>query len=53
MKDKLEEKMYYTGIGFALSFVNLLLLETKFSLFGAGCAVLGIVFFVKALRIKL
>jgi hypothetical protein len=53
MKDKLEQKMYYTLVGFILSFVNLLLIETRFNFFGVICALFGVMFFVKALRIKL
>lgn len=49
---KLQEKLYLTTIGYGFAGANFLLIDTRFWMVGVGFGVLGLVFFIKALRIK-
>jgi len=49
---KLQEKLYYTTIGYGFTGANFLLIGTRFWMVGVGFGVLGAMFFIKALRTK-
>lgn len=48
----MSQKMYYTTIGYLLTFVNILLIETKFNIVGLFFGVSAIFYFLKALSIR-
>jgi|GEM_PF-5489957 hypothetical protein len=49
---KLQEKMYYTTCGYILCIGNILLLDTRFNLFGLGLGFASAYMFIRALLIK-
>lgn len=52
MSQQLKDKFFYTVCGYLLAGVNYLLMDTRFNLFGIGAGIVGLIFFIKALRIK-
>jgi len=48
----MNDKFYYTTVGFLLTFANILLIETRFNIVGIGFGFLSIIFFIKAIRTK-
>jgi hypothetical protein len=48
----MNDKMIYTTAGFALSFVNILLIETRFTIVGMFFGFVACGFFIKAIRTK-
>jgi len=50
--NKLQEKLYYTTIGYGFTGANLLLIGTRFWIVGIGFGFVSAVFLIKALRIK-
>jgi hypothetical protein len=49
----MNEKLYYTTLGFLLTFANILLIETRFNIVGIGFGFTAAYFFIKAIRVKL
>lgn len=49
----MNDKFYYTSLGFLLTFANILLIETRFNIFGIGLGFAAAYFFIKAIRVKL
>jgi hypothetical protein len=48
----MSQKMYYTTIGYCLTFANILLIETRFNIVGIFFGVVAAIAFIKALSIK-
>jgi hypothetical protein len=48
----MSQKMYYTTIGYCLTFINILLTGTRFNIVGLFFGIGAVVAFIKALRIK-
>ena len=48
----MSQKFYYITIGYSLSMVNILLIETRFNIVGIFFGVGAIIAFIKALSIK-
>jgi hypothetical protein len=52
MNTNLREKLEYTTAGFILSGCNILLIGTRFNVFGLFFGLIAVGFFIKALTIK-
>jgi hypothetical protein len=50
--ESMSQKMYYTTIGYCLTFINILLTGTRFNIVGLFFGIGAVVAFIKALRIK-
>jgi hypothetical protein len=48
----MSQKMYYTTIGYCLTFANILLIETRFNIVGLFFGIGAVIAFIKALSIK-
>ena len=48
----MSQKFYYITIGYCLSMINILLIETRFNIVGIFFGIGAVVAFIKALRIK-
>jgi len=48
----LNNKFYYTNLGFLFTFINILLVDTRFNIVGIGFGFTAAYFFIKAIRTK-
>jgi len=48
----MSQKFYYITLGYCLSMINVLLIETRFNIVGLFFGIGAVIAFIKALRIK-
>ena len=51
-KDYMKQKLYYITMGYLLTIINFMLIDTRFTILGIGFGIAAAVCFVKSLYIK-